>query len=58
MADLLKASGVKKKIKEQGLRAGKDAIAQLERKLAAVLDAAIQAAKADNRSTLRAEDVV
>jgi len=56
MNELLKATGVKKYIKTSGLRVGKDALAQLERKLSMTLTSAVQSAKNDRRTTVRAED--
>jgi len=58
MADLIKASGIKKYIKANGLRVSKDSIEQLERKMSQILTAAMQAAKNDRRSTVRPEDII
>jgi len=54
---LVKASAIKKQIKEAGFRMSKDAVAQFERKVSLAIVAAIQSAKNDRRQTIKAEDV-
>ncbi len=55
---LLKASAIKKQIREKGFRVSKDTFAQLERKIALTIDAAINTANADKRKTIQPSDVV
>jgi len=57
MSNYIKASAAKKFVKNEGLRMGKDALEQLDRKIHSVLTGAVQATKADRRSTMKAEDV-
>ena len=53
----VKAASVKKFVKTEGLRMGKDAIEQLDRKIHALLVEAIQATKTDRRATMHGEDI-
>lgn len=55
---LLKTSAVKKQIRDAGLRVSKETFAQFERKVALAVQAAINAATADNRKTVQPSDVV
>lgn len=54
---LIKASAIKKQIRERGFRVSKEAFAQFERKIALAVDAAIDTANADKRKTIQPSDV-
>lgn len=55
---LIKASAIKKQIRDKGFRVSKEAFPQFERKIALAIDAAIEAANADKRKTVQPSDIV
>jgi histone H3/H4 len=54
---LIKASAIKKQIRDKGFRISKDALPQFERKIALAIEAAIEMANADRRKTVQPSDV-
>lgn len=54
---LIKASAIKKQIRDAGLRVSKETFAQFERKLSLAVQAAIDTANADRRKTIQPSDV-
>jgi histone H3/H4 len=54
---LIKASAIKKQIRDAGYRVSKETFAQFERKLALAVQNAIEAANADKRKTVQPSDV-
>jgi len=54
---LIKASAIKKQIRDKGFRVSKEAFAQFERQISLVIERAIQTADADKRKTVQPSDV-
>lgn len=54
----IKASAIKKQIREKGYRVSKETFERLEDKIAAIIQAAINEATADNRKTVQPSDIV
>jgi len=54
---LIKASAIKKQIRDAGLRVSKETFAQFERKLNKAVEEAIIAANNDKRKTVQPSDV-
>lgn len=54
---LIKASAIKKQIRDKGFRVSKDTFAQFERKLVLAIDSAINSANGDKRKTIQPSDV-
>jgi histone H3/H4 len=54
---LIKASAIKKQIRDAGLRVSKETFAQFERKLNKAVEDAIVAANNDKRKTVQPSDV-
>lgn len=54
---LIKASAIKKQIRDAGYRVSKETFAQFERKLSKAIDDAIAAASNDKRKTVQPSDV-
>jgi histone H3/H4 len=54
---LIKASAIKKQIRDAGFRVSKEAFPQFERKLALAIQEAIAVANADKRKTVQPTDV-
>lgn len=54
---LIKASAIKKQIRDKGFRVSKDTFPQFERQLSLAIDRAITAATADKRKTVQPTDV-
>lgn len=55
---LIKASAIKKEIRNAGYRVSKETFAQFERKMSLTIQKAIEAANADQRKTVQPTDVV
>lgn len=55
---LIKASAIKKQIRDAGYRVSKETFAQVERNIALAVEKAVQAAAADNRKTILPQDFV
>ena len=54
---LIKASAIKKQIRDAGYRVSKETFEQFERKLAKAVEDAIATANADKRKTVQPSDV-
>ena len=54
---LIKASAIKKQIRDAGYRVSKETFAQFERKMVVAIQNAIEMANADKRKTVQPTDV-